>query len=68
MPSTDRKLELKAKTLVAQTGSQPYVYVKGLSAQFLLKHSHGCYIIRAYVGPKRQSFVVVASYNSGSPC
>jgi hypothetical protein len=31
MPSTDRKLELKAKTSVAQTGSQPYVYAKGLS-------------------------------------
>jgi hypothetical protein len=30
MPSTDRKLELKAKTLVAQTGSQPFVYAKGL--------------------------------------
>jgi hypothetical protein len=28
MPSTDRKL--KAKTSVAQTGSQPYVYAKGL--------------------------------------
>jgi hypothetical protein len=25
MPSTDRKLELKAKTSVAQTDSQPYV-------------------------------------------
>jgi hypothetical protein len=31
MPSTDRKLELKAKTSVAQTGSQPYVYAKGLT-------------------------------------
>jgi hypothetical protein len=31
MPSTDRKLELKAKTSVAQTGSQPFVYAKGLS-------------------------------------
>jgi hypothetical protein len=30
MPSTDRKLELKGKTSVAQTGSQPYVYAKGL--------------------------------------
>jgi hypothetical protein len=30
MPSTDRKLELKAKTSVAQTDSQPYVYAKGL--------------------------------------
>jgi hypothetical protein len=30
MPSTDRKLELKAKTSVAQTGSQPFVYAKGL--------------------------------------
>jgi hypothetical protein len=31
MPSTDRKLELKAKTSVAQTGSQPYVYAIGLT-------------------------------------
>jgi hypothetical protein len=30
MPSTDRKLELKTKTPVAQTGSQPFVYAKGL--------------------------------------
>jgi hypothetical protein len=30
MSSTDRKLELKAKTSVAQTGSQPDVYAKGL--------------------------------------
>jgi hypothetical protein len=33
MPSTDRKLELKANTSVAQTGSQPYVYAKGLKTQ-----------------------------------
>jgi hypothetical protein len=31
MPSTDRKLELKAKTSVAQTDSQPCVYAKGLN-------------------------------------
>jgi hypothetical protein len=30
MPSTDRKPELKAKTSVAQTRSQPFVYAKGL--------------------------------------
>jgi hypothetical protein len=30
MPSTDRKLELKAKTSVAQTASQAVVYAKGL--------------------------------------
>jgi hypothetical protein len=30
MPSTDRKLELKAKTSVAQTVSQQFVYAKGL--------------------------------------
>jgi hypothetical protein len=30
MPSTDRKLELKAKTSVAQTASQASVYAKGL--------------------------------------
>jgi hypothetical protein len=33
MPSTDRKLELKAKTSVAQTGLQPFVYAKGLKRQ-----------------------------------
>jgi hypothetical protein len=37
MPSTDRKLELIAKTSVAQTGSQPYVYAKELKyIQFLV--------------------------------
>jgi hypothetical protein len=30
MPSTDRKLELKAKTSMAQTSSQATVYAKGL--------------------------------------
>jgi hypothetical protein len=30
MPSTDRKLELKAKTSVAQTALQAAVYAKGL--------------------------------------
>jgi hypothetical protein len=37
MPSTDRKLELKAKTSVAQTGSQPYVCAKGLNAAFAIE-------------------------------
>jgi hypothetical protein len=38
MPSTDRKLELKAKTSMAQTVSQPAVYAKGLmkSRNFVL--------------------------------
>jgi hypothetical protein len=31
MPSADRKLELKAKTSVAQTTSQVAVYAKGLT-------------------------------------
>jgi hypothetical protein len=31
MPSTDRKLELKAKTSMAQTASQVAVYAKGLN-------------------------------------
>jgi hypothetical protein len=39
MPSTDRKLELKAKTSVAQTGSQPFVYAKGLKSV----HTGGCH-------------------------
>jgi hypothetical protein len=33
MPSTDRKLELKAKTSMAQTASQAAVYAKGLNAK-----------------------------------
>jgi hypothetical protein len=32
MLSTDRKLELKAKTSVAQTGPQAAVYAKGLKS------------------------------------
>jgi hypothetical protein len=31
MPSTDGKLELKAKTSVVQTVSQPFVSAKGLT-------------------------------------
>jgi hypothetical protein len=31
MPSTDRKLELEAKTSMAQTASQAAVYAKGLN-------------------------------------
>jgi hypothetical protein len=31
MPSTDRKLELKAKTSMAQTASQAAVFAKGLT-------------------------------------
>jgi hypothetical protein len=34
MPSTDRKLELKAKTSVVQTASQASVYAKGLKHKF----------------------------------
>jgi hypothetical protein len=33
MPSTDRKLELKAKTSVAQTASQVAVYAEGLTPE-----------------------------------
>jgi phage terminase large subunit-like protein len=33
MPPTDRKLELKAKTSLAQTASQAAVYAKGLTQQ-----------------------------------
>jgi hypothetical protein len=35
MPSTDRKLELKAKTSVAQTASQAAVYAKGLKSYLI---------------------------------
>jgi hypothetical protein len=34
MPSSDRKLELKAKTSVAQTASQTAVYAEGLTVSF----------------------------------
>jgi hypothetical protein len=47
MPSTDRKLELKAKTSVAQTDSQPYVYAKGLKSSVSITRvakSCGCHI------------------------
>jgi hypothetical protein len=36
MPSTDRKLELKAKTSMAQTASQAAVYAKGLNADIFI--------------------------------
>jgi hypothetical protein len=46
MPSTDRNLELKAKTSVAQTASQAAVYAKGLnvtnSILFVLMPLAGC--------------------------
>jgi hypothetical protein len=35
MPSTDRKLELKAKTSMAQTASQAAVYAKVLKVGYL---------------------------------
>jgi hypothetical protein len=38
MPSTDRKLELKAKISVAQTASQAAVYAKGLT--IILKRTY----------------------------
>jgi hypothetical protein len=36
MPSTYRKLELKAKTSMAQTASQAAVYAKGISEGFVV--------------------------------
>jgi hypothetical protein len=38
MPSTDRKLELNAKTSVAQTASQAAVYAKGLKIKIPSKN------------------------------
>jgi hypothetical protein len=38
MPSTDRKLELKSKTPVAQTASQAAVYAKGLKGDLYIYH------------------------------
>jgi len=35
MPSSDRRLELKEKTSMAQTVWQPVVYAKGLTFSFL---------------------------------
>jgi hypothetical protein len=40
MPSTDRKLELKAKTSVAQTASQAALYAKGLTAEYSETTAH----------------------------
>jgi hypothetical protein len=48
MPSTDRKLELKAKTSVAQTGSQPFVYAKGLKLKTSTCFGHHLPILRRY--------------------
>jgi hypothetical protein len=41
MPSTDRKLELKAKTSVAQTVSQPAVYAKWLLDKIICVYENG---------------------------
>jgi hypothetical protein len=40
MPSTDRKLELKAKTSMAQTTSQAAVYAKGLTPPITWNFMH----------------------------
>jgi hypothetical protein len=54
MPSADRKLELKAKTSVAQTASQAAVYAKGLKyfCVFFLNcnhHMHRDFLISPYI-------------------
>jgi hypothetical protein len=45
MPSTDRKLELKAKTSVAQTVSQTFVYAKELKRELVtsLEYAEACW-------------------------
>jgi hypothetical protein len=53
MPSTDRKLELKAKTSVAQTGSQPFVYAKGLKQAALPRQS-----VRSNGGLKKPNAII----------
>jgi hypothetical protein len=48
MPSTDRKLELKGKTSVAQTASQAAVSgqrVNAVIAQFLELERRSCYML-----------------------
>jgi hypothetical protein len=40
MPSTDGKLELKAKTSMAQTASQAAVYAKVLTAEYSQTTAH----------------------------
>jgi hypothetical protein len=37
VPSTDRKLELKAKTSMAQTASQAAVYAKGVKKKLRIR-------------------------------
>jgi hypothetical protein len=48
MPSTDRKLELKAKTSMAQTASQAAVYAKGLSLFTNTFCTSACYKFLTY--------------------
>jgi hypothetical protein len=42
MPSTDKKLELKAKTSMAQTASQAAVYAKGLMVNIRRDVNYEC--------------------------
>jgi hypothetical protein len=46
MPSTDRNLELKAKTSVAQTASQAAVYAKGLNKKIISDCTEGTACVR----------------------
>jgi hypothetical protein len=52
MPSTDRKLELKVKTSVAQTGSQPFVYAKELTGPLCPLSVHGSRVTKVPGGPQ----------------
>jgi hypothetical protein len=70
MPSTDRKLELKAKTSVAQTGSQPYVYAKGLKSTAITcysdMHMRTALVIRADLSVASKEAVQGVNANTSS--
>jgi hypothetical protein len=63
MPSTDRKLELKAKTSVAQTASQAAVCAKGLTPSS--GSSYDPYKL-LYVGVSGFGGLVVSMLTSGT--
>jgi hypothetical protein len=56
MPSTDRKLELKAKTSVSQTASQASVYAKELNFTAIISLIQGDSLAR---GPKLLSIEIM---------
>jgi len=61
MPSTDRRLELKEKLLMAQNAWQAFVYANGLSAKHLL-HVWNNTIFRYRIRNKNGKHETTASF------